>query len=170
MAQKRTEHAEQSAFFDYVRWKANQDWRYYNVMAVPNAGRRGVFAGARMKREGMSKGFPDVVCFISNGCHNGLILEFKIAPNKPTPEQEDWLDRLHRAGYLALVVWSADEAIAVLDSYLLLTTQPFQKLIERSPESRTRNTAGPDNSGKLKQNLSVGLKLWQDRKRRKKGG
>lgn len=128
---KRTEHDEQVTFLDYVRWKANQDWRYLNVIAVPNAGKRSFWGGARLKREGMSKGFPDVVCFISNGSHHGLIMEFKVKPNKTTPEQEDWLERLDRAGYLALVVWSAEEAIAVLDGYLLLIPTTISKHLKK---------------------------------------
>lgn len=112
-----TEHAEQCAFFEYVRYKALSDERYSCITAVPNAGKRSPQWGARMVREGLSKGTPDTMILVPSNGYHGLIIEFKIKPNKLTKEQAQWIDRLNKNGYCATVAWSATEAISILEKY-----------------------------------------------------
>ena len=51
---------------------------------------------------GLSRGVPDVVCFVRHGGATGWTRELKLHPNKPTPEQLDWL------AFLAGQGWDAD--------------------------------------------------------------
>lgn len=113
-----TEHQEQCAFIEYARFKALLDSRYECVAATPNAGKRSPFAAMRLVKEGMSRGFPDVSVLVPNERHHGLFIEFKIKPNKVTPDQAAWLKRLALNGYYTAVCWSAAEAIELVDKYL----------------------------------------------------
>jgi hypothetical protein len=118
MGLRPSEHQEQVAFFQYAKLKALQDKRYENVMAVPNAGKRSVVHGGRMKAEGLSAGFPDIFCFVPNKEYHGLAMEMKVGKNKPTVKQLEWLKRLEAQGYATFIVYSATEAIKVLEDYL----------------------------------------------------
>lgn len=64
------------------------------VTHIPNGGQRTIMAGARLKAEGVVKGYPDIMVF-ERGYHpiygdrcRGLALELKVWPNKPGEEQE----------------------------------------------------------------------------------
>lgn len=123
---KVSESAEQSTYFDWVRIKAKLDPRYENIIAIPNQGGGGIqniARGRKMQAEGCAKGFPDVAIFVPLGDERGYFLsgqflEFKVKPNKQSPEQKAWQARLEKAGYLYKIVWSADEAIKVTEEYL----------------------------------------------------
>jgi hypothetical protein len=77
----------------------------------------------RAVREGYRPGCPDLyVMWPSKGYH-GLWIELKIAPNKPSPEQLETLQRLRAAGYEACVAWSWDEAFKFWCEYLGISVE-----------------------------------------------
>lgn len=118
---KPTESQIQIAYFDWVRIKANQDSRYENIIAIPNqggSGLNGILRGKKMKAEGLSKGFPDVFCFIQTPEYGGLAIEFKVPDGKQSKEQEKWEKILSLAHYLYLVAYSTDQAIIITESYM----------------------------------------------------
>jgi hypothetical protein len=55
---------------------------------------------------------------VARGEYHGLFIELKVGSNKPSAEQIAFLDYLNDAGYLAVVLWSADAAIAEIKAYL----------------------------------------------------
>jgi len=122
---KSTEYQEQCTFFEYVRLKAINDHRYKMVSSSQNGAslRGGPAAYYALKKAGFSNGVPDISCMVPVGPHHGLFIEMKRKPNVVSKEQQEWLDNLNSLGYLALVAWSADDAIKILDAYLL-TTHP----------------------------------------------
>lgn len=82
------------------------------VVAVPNAAKRSQWAAMQAKREGMAKGFPDVLCLWRD---RGIaMIEFKTRTGKLSIDQEEWLDRLNLMGFPATVARSADDALAFL--------------------------------------------------------
>jgi len=84
---------------------------------VPNNPRSAV-AGARLKANGMRRGFPDYCLPVARGPFHGLYFEFK--PNDgqgPRAEQRAWLDALAQEGYAAAVVWGVEAALALLLRY-----------------------------------------------------
>ena len=82
------------------------------VVGIPNAGKRSQWAAAQAKREGLVKGFPDVICLWRD---RGIaMIEFKTAHGKLSIDQEEWLDRLNLMGFPATVARSADDALAFL--------------------------------------------------------
>jgi len=84
---------------------------------VANERKASFQAGARLKKKGVKPGVPDCIIFQANGTHNGLALELKIKPNKPTDNQKEWLGKLKKLNWKDAVVYSFDEAKVVIDEY-----------------------------------------------------
>lgn len=115
-----SEHAEQVLLFRRAALHRNRYPELALLHAVPNwAGVKGPREGAARKAEGVRAGVPDVHLPVARGGYIGLYIEMKYGSNKPTPEQRRWLADLERAGHHCAVCWSADEAWAVLEAYLL---------------------------------------------------
>ncbi len=74
--------------------------------------------GSLLKRKGVKPGVSDYFIMRPMPPYAGLIIELKIKPNKPTATQLQFLETMNREGYLAVVKWSADEAIATIKEYL----------------------------------------------------
>lgn len=85
---------------------------------VPNEGRRTPFEQFKFKWLGGKAGFPDFMIFVANKHGNGLAIEMKVKPNKPTDAQKAWLAALHNRNYVAEVCFSFEEAKIVIDNYL----------------------------------------------------
>lgn len=111
------EHELQSLYFEWVDIKAISDERYLNIYAVPNGGHRHKAVAAKLKKEGLRPGVLDCnIDWPSNG-FNGLRIEMKIKPNKPTDNQKVWIKRYNNAGYRTEVCYSFDEAVKVTEDY-----------------------------------------------------
>lgn len=93
-----------------------------HIVAIPNAGKRGTGAARQAKREGMSAGFPDVMCLFSHGSDKvnavpvAAYIEFKSATGKVSENQSEWIDRLDRMGFPVTIARDADEALEWLRS------------------------------------------------------
>jgi hypothetical protein len=90
----------------------------------------------KMVKEGLAYGVPDLLFFepkvvalrkrlltpetFEAEClrYNGLAIEMKRKPNKPTPEQREWLTGLEARGWSTAVCYSAEEAWTTLTDYL----------------------------------------------------
>lgn len=88
------------------------------VAHVPNEGKRSPQMGARLKKMGMQKGFPDLVIPLPRGNYHGLYIELKVGYNKTTADQKRWLTKLNANGYAATACWGMDEAINTINTYL----------------------------------------------------
>ena len=85
---------------------------------IPNEGRRSIGMGARLKREGMRKGFPDLVlCFPAHG-KGALFIELKTWSGKVRAEQADYLEMLRDNGYAACVCFGWEAARKCIEDYL----------------------------------------------------
>lgn len=94
--------------------------------AIPNAGKRTIWEGAKMKRSGLKSGVPDAFipvpsppCMANhNKPYHGLFLELKRKHGGVLSEnQKDWLDKLNANGYLAVCVRGFEEAKSVVLDY-----------------------------------------------------
>lgn len=97
---------------------------------VPNGGHRHAATAAALKAQGVKPGVPDVLIFTPPPAQpeaRGVALELKrqsLRPKRPVksetwpscvrPEQRDWLVALAAQGWVALVAFGADDAIAQL--------------------------------------------------------
>lgn len=85
--------------------------------SFPNSGVRDPRYGARLKREGMTKGFPDLGVFFPSGGFHGLFIEFKTAKGRLSPEQKEVMANLEAQGYKCVVCKSLQEGIDATKDY-----------------------------------------------------
>ena len=80
------------------------------IAAIPNAGKRGFAAQRQVKREGLSKGAPDlVVAYSDNGEPRTLWIECKSRTGRLSPEQRAWREWLTDFGHDHIVARSIDD-------------------------------------------------------------
>ena len=86
---------------------------------IPNECKRSKAYGAKMKRMGLQKGFPDLfIPTVKQGFH-GLFIELKRDKlEHPTKEQLEWIEYLNNKGYYAAVAYGVDAAIAEIKKYM----------------------------------------------------
>lgn len=84
----------------------------------PMEGKRSRFEQFKLSWLGSKSGFPDLFIFCATKQGNGLAIELKIKPNKPTPNQNAWLAALHNRNYRTEVCYDFDQAKKVIDDYL----------------------------------------------------
>ena len=106
------------------------------IAHVPNEGKRSVQYGARLKKMGMQKGFPDLIIPLPNGKYHGLYIEVKVNNNTTTVDQKKWLTLLHCNGYAATACWGIDDSLAVVNRYLRGEEIPM-RLKKSDPKEET---------------------------------
>ena len=84
------------------------------VVAIPNAGKRGLTAIRQAKREGLATGFPDVIVLWAGA---GIaFIEFKRPGGVVSDNQGEWHQRLDDLGHRVCVAYGAGQAIKFLIS------------------------------------------------------
>lgn len=116
-------HPESDAQIAVIEWRDKPETRaHFPGVQWLHASLNGVrltrFQRFNAKREGMTKGVSDLTLHASRGGYAGLLIEMKITPNTPEPEQKEYLEAAVAEGYLCRVCWSADEAITLVMWYL----------------------------------------------------
>lgn len=116
-----SEHAEQCKVIEW--WdKVCGVYRLppFALFAVPNGAHlaSGYIGAGKLKREGMRRGALDLTLAKPTATFSGCYIEMKYGDNKPSPEQNAFVEYLVGAGYYAKVCYSADDAIAVIKEYL----------------------------------------------------
>lgn len=104
------------AIIDYIRYQ-------YPGVAVAhpaNEGKRTRFEQFKIKYLGVSPGLLDILVFEKRGKYSGLAIEVKAGKNRPTENQELWLERLTRSGWLAGWFNNFDDAKKLVDGYFNL--------------------------------------------------
>ena len=78
------------------------------LVAIPNAGKRSAWEARQRAREGLVKGFPDMLAM-----HGGrtLGLEFKSGTGQPSDAQIETLNKMHRLGFPVGIFRSAETAL-----------------------------------------------------------
>ncbi len=127
------ESAEQVALFDWAG--ANRvphpdlQWLY----AIPNGGKRSKVTAARLKREGVKRGYPDIGLDVARGGYLGLRIEMKRRKKSHTSEDQlTWHRRLWAQGYRVVVVKGWEIAAAELLAYLALPATRVVRDVARS--------------------------------------
>lgn len=87
---------------------------------IPNEGKRNKYAGAQLKRQGLRKGFPDLVIPVARGKYHSLYIEMKDYGGKPTKEQVEWIHKLRAQGMCAFVCIGARNAIELIERYMAM--------------------------------------------------
>lgn len=125
-ALRRSEHDEQVALFAWAALAAPKYPELRLLFAIPNAGgfsggfKANVARVARLKREGVKSGVPDICLPVARGGAHALYVELKATGGKESPAQAEWRHalRLERNCSLLCVGWeSARDAILVYLSF-----------------------------------------------------
>ena len=85
---------------------------------VPSGGYRNKREAARLKRQGVKSGLPDIFLDVPTKWYKGLRIELKIKPNEPTQNQIEYIEAYIQLGFKAMICYSADEAIEIISKYL----------------------------------------------------
>lgn len=115
---KRSESTEQIAV---INWCDTYSIKYPElkmIFHIPNGGQRNKIEAARLKREGVKAGVPDLFLPISRQGYNGLFIEMKYESNKATEKQKEWLKKLNREGFKAIVCNGFEEAVSEIEAYI----------------------------------------------------
>jgi hypothetical protein len=96
----------------------SQNPAYALAFHVPNERRASIPRRVALKRAGVRKGIPDIVVPVSNDKYSGLYIEMKVKPNKASPEQMAILRQLNSVGNYAVLCWSAQDAIEIINKYV----------------------------------------------------
>lgn len=115
---KDAEHHAQSAVFSWATMMKGRDPRFALLYAVPNGGQRHALVAAKLKREGVKSGVPDIHLPIAAHGYHSLYVELKVGKNTASPKQQWWLSMLADHGHAAVLCRGADQAIATLSHYL----------------------------------------------------
>lgn len=86
------------------------------VFHIPN----GAYGAKNMTRQGVRAGVPDLMIPVAKGAYHGLFIEMKTKKGKVSEHQRHWLGVLNGQGYLAMVAYGAEEALAIFKKYMKL--------------------------------------------------
>jgi len=75
---------------------------------------------ARLKKEGLTVGWPDYQLLVPRGKYHGLMLEIKAPKKRPTPEQLTILAALSAQGYMAEWAAGFEDSWAIVENYMQL--------------------------------------------------
>ena len=116
VVKQHTESNEQIAAMDWLR--AQHPKLAEHTLHIGNERKASYYMGYIMKRMGVLKGASDLFMAWPCGGYHGLFIEVKSKKGKPTPHQIDFIDRMNRVGYRALVCYGADEVIDAMKDYI----------------------------------------------------
>lgn len=117
----RSEHVEAVTLMRMVRLHEARYPDLLNLTAIPHGGARHPVVAAKLKAEGVRKGYPDYLLDVARQGFHGLRIELKRTNAKPSDtadEQHDWHDRLRAAGYRVDLCKGWEDAWRVLCDYL----------------------------------------------------
>ena len=120
------EGQQQKLFFQWLQFQYPEVFTH--AFHVPNGGHRNKVTGAKLKAEGVKAGVPDIVVALPKGEYSGLYIEFKAA--RPysaavSQTQKEWLERLNKAGYKAVVCRGVEEAKNAIFNYVVADEVPY---------------------------------------------
>lgn len=105
-----TEAQEAYVLVAYLRLK---DLRFTHIGNETGSSMEARRRAIRMKREGVSRGFPDYLVITKSGL---AAIELKrVKGSKVAPEQVEWIQALQDAGTPAKICKGADEAIKFIE-------------------------------------------------------
>ena len=109
--------------------------------AVPNGGRRGKVEAARLRRQGVQAGVPDLVLPGQDPRWRCLGIELKRRDSgRVSPEQEQWHAVLRACGWRVLICYGLQDAVEQLTALGLL---PKRESVDRPLSSRDHSRRGP---------------------------
>ena len=93
------------------------------LYAIPNGAfygndrRASIIRSARMKREGLLPGVPDLFLAVARNHYHGLYVEMKKGKGRTSPAQVEVHTMLIKQGYACATAHSTDEAMSIISGY-----------------------------------------------------
>ena len=116
-----SESEEQAALVKWANREAENIPELKLLFHIPNSGRRPKVESARLFREGLKPGVPDLFLPVASSGFHGLFIELKVKSGGVLSEkQKQWLEDLSKAGYMAVVCCGHEEAIKTITRYLTI--------------------------------------------------
>lgn len=115
---KDIESQEQQAL---IEWSILQSKAYPELELlhhIPNGGKRNIATAARLKREGVKAGVPDLCLPVPKGKWHGLYIEMKAPKGKVSDNQVKWIEALKNQGYAVAVCYGWESAKENILRYL----------------------------------------------------
>lgn len=114
-----SEHYEQCLVIRYC------DIKKIPIFAIPNANalssqnkQMAIRNMAKMKKEGLRKGIPDLFIPVAKNGYHGLFIEMKRVKGSTTSkEQKEWIEKLNNNGYKAIICKGSQVAISEIENY-----------------------------------------------------
>lgn len=113
---KRGETTEQITLFNWAKNNESNFPCLKLMYHVPNEGKR--TNGGILKAAGMKSGVPDVCLPVPRNGYHGLYMEMKYGKNRPTKEQESYMELLRQQGYKTAVCYGFESAKDEIVRYL----------------------------------------------------
>jgi len=106
----------QIAFFKWL------EYQYPEIRKVTTAtghgGSRHLLEAIKLKKEGLTAGFPDIACYMPKSGYAGFFMEMKSKNGRLTETQKNKIDLLVKNGYKVVVAYSFEEAVKVFMNYV----------------------------------------------------
>lgn len=116
-----SEHQEQSALFRWIDYMASYYPELALCYAIPNGGLRNKITAAKLKREGVKSGVPDICLPVSRGGSIGLYIELKTKTGRATKNQQWWIESLSAQGHVSAICYGWESAKTLIESYMGMT-------------------------------------------------
>lgn len=111
------ETLEQMALFDWIALKPKISPYAFHI---PNEGKRSRMGGGILKRMGLRKGASDVFIAIPKNEYHGLFIELKAdKASNITDSQVQFIKDMRSQGYYAVVCYGSQDAMSVINDYLV---------------------------------------------------
>lgn len=116
---------EQIDHINTVNWfkhhfpELEDDFHHFaNERKIEKRGGAEFYQGKLLKRMGVKKGVADFFLALPQNGKAGLWIELKVGKNKPSKEQQYFLERKVLRGYECACVWGSEAAREVIKAYL----------------------------------------------------
>ncbi len=113
------EDAHQAALIEWADVQAKEIPELGLLLHIPNGGKRNPREAARLKKQGVRAGVPDLYLPVPRGGRHGLWIELKSPESgRVSDKQRWWIDALTRQGYAACVCVGWPQARDTIIEYL----------------------------------------------------
>ena len=114
-----SEEEEQVTLFNWAKMQEKKYPELALMFHIPNGGMRSKSEAARLKKQGVEAGVPDICIPCAKCGKHGLFIELKkLTGGRTSKEQKEWIEALNKAGYAATVCCGWKEASKMILAYL----------------------------------------------------
>lgn len=117
---KRSEDTEQIAVIQWAIWNESRYPELKWLHHIPNGGSRNRLEAVKLKQMGVKAGVSDLCLPYPKGVYCGLYIEMKFGNNQQQDTQKEFLQDMTEAGHFVATCYGAEEAVRVLEEYLML--------------------------------------------------